>query len=68
MPAPKQTQEKFEQAWRANPLQRGATPADIARAAVFILQTPAITGTTITVDSGEHLLHRARDVAFIAPE
>jgi NAD(P)-dependent dehydrogenase (short-subunit alcohol dehydrogenase family) len=67
MPGPKQTPESFERAWRANPLGRGPEPADIARAALFILQTPSITGTTITVDSGEHLLHRTRDVAFLAP-
>ncbi len=58
--------ETFERAWRANPLQRGAAPQDIARAALFILQTPAITGTTLTIDGGEHLMHRMRDIAFLA--
>jgi NAD(P)-dependent dehydrogenase (short-subunit alcohol dehydrogenase family) len=67
LPGPKQTAEKFERAWRANPLQRGATPEDIAAAAVFIVNTPSITGTTLTVDGGEHLTHRPRDVAFLAP-
>jgi NAD(P)-dependent dehydrogenase (short-subunit alcohol dehydrogenase family) len=67
MPGPKQSPESFNRAWRANPLQRGPEPEDIARAALFILQTPSITGTTITVDSGEHLLHRTRDVAFLSP-
>ncbi len=60
-----QTPERFEEAWRANPLQRGPTPEDIARAALMILQTPSMTGTTITVDGGEHLMRRVRDVGFL---
>ncbi len=64
MIAPKQTEEKFQAAWRANPLQRGAAPEDIAAAALFILQTPSMTGTTITVDGGEHLMRRFRDVGI----
>jgi NAD(P)-dependent dehydrogenase (short-subunit alcohol dehydrogenase family) len=66
LPGPKQTQERFEAAWRANPLRRGSAPEDIAAAAVFIMDTPSVTGTTLTVDGGEHLLHRGRDVAFLA--
>ena len=65
---PKQTEEKFAAAARANPLRRGPTPADIAAAALFLLQTPSVTGTVLTVDAGEHLLHRGRDVAFLQPE
>jgi NAD(P)-dependent dehydrogenase (short-subunit alcohol dehydrogenase family) len=66
MIAPRQTPERFEQAWRANPLRRGAAPEDIARAAVFLLDTPSMTGTTITVDGGEHLMHRGRDVGILS--
>jgi NAD(P)-dependent dehydrogenase (short-subunit alcohol dehydrogenase family) len=68
MKAPNQTEQKFAKAWRANPLQRGSTPEDIARAAVFILQTPSITGTTIYVDGGEHLMRRSRDVGLLSGE
>jgi NAD(P)-dependent dehydrogenase (short-subunit alcohol dehydrogenase family) len=68
LPGPKQTPEKFARAWRANPLARGAAPEDIAAAALFILRTPSVTGTTLTVDGGEHLMHRPRDIAFLAPE
>jgi NAD(P)-dependent dehydrogenase (short-subunit alcohol dehydrogenase family) len=63
--APNQTEEKFEKAWRANPLQRGSTPEDIASAAVFILQTPCMTGTTLFIDGGEHLMRRSRDVGML---
>jgi len=68
MIAPKQTPEKFETAWRANPLRRGSAPEDIAAAALFILNTPSVTGTTITVDGGEHLMRRSRDVGISPPE
>jgi len=63
MKAPSQTEERFQKAWRANPLRRGSTPQDIAAAALFILKTPSVTGTTLMVDGGEHLLRRARDVS-----
>jgi NAD(P)-dependent dehydrogenase (short-subunit alcohol dehydrogenase family) len=63
--APNQTEEKFQKAWRANPLQRGSTPEDIASAALFILQTPCITGTTLFIDGGEHLMRRSRDVGML---
>ncbi len=65
VPSPNQTQEKFEKAWRANPLQRGSTPEDIASAALFILKTPSITGTTLFIDGGEHLTRRSRDVGML---
>jgi NAD(P)-dependent dehydrogenase (short-subunit alcohol dehydrogenase family) len=65
MAAPKQSQERFEAAWRANPLQRGSAPEDIAAAALFILNTPSVTGTVLYVDGGEHLMRRARDVGIL---
>jgi len=68
MIAPKQTEEKFQAAWRANPLRRGSSPEDIAAAALFILSTPSVTGMTITVDGGEHLMRRSRDIGISASE
>jgi NAD(P)-dependent dehydrogenase (short-subunit alcohol dehydrogenase family) len=68
LPGARQSQERFARAWAANPLKRGATPEDIAATALYILRTPSLTGVTIPVDGGEHLTHRARDVAFLAPE
>jgi NAD(P)-dependent dehydrogenase (short-subunit alcohol dehydrogenase family) len=68
LPAAKQSEQKFQLAWRANPLQRGSTPDDIARAALLILQTPSITGTTLYVDGGEHLMRRSRDVGILTGE
>ena len=45
-------------------LGRSSTPVDIAKAVVFLDQATAITGQTIAVDGGQHLLPRSRDVAF----
>ena len=46
------------------PLGKSSTPSDIATAAVFLAQANAITGTTLYVDGGQHLLPSSRDVMF----
>jgi NAD(P)-dependent dehydrogenase (short-subunit alcohol dehydrogenase family) len=56
----------FERAHRLTPLQRSSTPQDVARAVRFVLESPAITGTTLLVDGGQHLLGQPRDVLFLA--
>ena len=40
----------------ASPLKRQCTPADVAQAVVFLLESDAITGQTLFVDGGQHLL------------
>lgn len=65
LPPPGMTGERFAQVWRANPLKRGAAPEDIAQAALYIMRTPSVTGTTLVVDGGEHLMHRPGDVSFL---
>lgn len=55
----------FERAHRLTPLARSSTPEDIARAVAFLLVSPAITGTTLLVDGGQHLQVQPRDVLFI---
>jgi hypothetical protein len=32
----------------------------------FLIDSPAITGTTLIVDGGQHLLGQPRDVMFLA--
>ena len=59
---------QFEQAHRMTPLGRSSTPADIARAVRFIVEAPAVTGTTLLVDGGQHLAAQRRDVLFLAQE
>lgn len=56
---------QFERAHKVAPLGRSSTPEDIARAVRFLLEAPAVTGTTLLVDGGQHLLPMARDIAFL---
>jgi hypothetical protein len=60
------TEGEFDQARTLTPLQRSSTPQDIARAVRFLIESPAITGTTLMVDGGQHLQAQSRDVLFIA--
>ncbi len=48
------------------PLGRSSTPLDVARAVHFLLESSAVTGTTLLVDGGQHLQPQARDVMFLA--
>ena len=60
------TEQEFEKARTLTPLARSSTPHDIARAVRFLIESPAITGTTLLVDGGQHLQRQPRDVLFIA--
>lgn len=60
------TADEFVKAHTLTPLQRSSTPQDIARAVRFLIESPAITGTTLMVDGGQHLQSQSRDVLFIA--
>jgi len=57
----------FQAAHRLTPLQRSSTPEDIAHAVRFLIESPAITGTTLLVDGGQHLSAQPRDVMFLSP-
>jgi NAD(P)-dependent dehydrogenase (short-subunit alcohol dehydrogenase family) len=58
--------EEFARAHRMTPLERSSTPDDIARAVRFLIESPAITGTTLLVDGGQHLIAQPRDVLYLA--
>ncbi len=57
---------EFAASHRMTPLGRSSTPLDVARAVHFLLESPAITGTTLLVDGGQHLQPQTRDVMFLA--
>lgn len=63
-----QSADDFASAHRHNPLQRGCSPDEIAAAVRFILASPAMTGSIITIDGGQTLANPGRDVAFITPD
>ena len=64
LPSGDQTNDGFTKAHQMTPLEKSSTPSDIATAAVFLAQANAITGTTLYVDGGQHLLPSSRDVMF----
>ena len=64
---PQMSHEGFAAAHTLTPLGRSSTPDDVARTVRFIIESPAITGTTIVVDGGQHLVAQPRDVAFLTP-
>lgn len=66
LPSGPMTDQEFQQAHGLTPLGRSSTPLDIARAVRFLVESPAITGTTLLVDGGQHLAAQARDVLFLA--
>jgi NAD(P)-dependent dehydrogenase (short-subunit alcohol dehydrogenase family) len=60
-----QTEAGFASAHKATPLGRSSTPQDIADAVCYLASARAITGTTLLVDGGQHLMPLARDVMFL---
>lgn len=58
--------DEFERSHRLTPLGRSSTPEDVARSVRFLIESPAITGTTLLVDGGQHLAGQPRDVMFLA--
>ncbi len=56
----------FATAHSVTPLGKSSTPDDIADAVCFVADAAAITGTTLIVDGGQHLIPLPRDVMFLA--
>ncbi|MDB5957611.1 SDR family oxidoreductase [Ramlibacter sp.] len=63
--SPMISQEKFEQLHTLSPLGRSSAPEDVAHAVRFALENPAITGTTLLVDGGQHLMKFDRDFSLM---
>ena len=55
------SEEKFAALHRLSPLGRSSTPADVAATVRFALENRALTGTTLLVDGGQHLMKFERD-------
>ena len=60
-----QSEAGFAEAHTRTPLGRSSTPEDIAAAVVYAASARAMTGTTLLVDGGQHLLPSPRDVMFL---
>ncbi|MEO7160056.1 MAG: SDR family oxidoreductase [Polaromonas sp.] len=57
--------EQFAARHKLSPLGRSSTPADVAATVKFALENSAITGTTVLVDGGQHLMRFERDFAMM---
>ncbi|MDB5776827.1 MAG: putative short chain dehydrogenase [Herbaspirillum sp.] len=60
-----QSASGFAQAHNATPLGKSSTPEDIAAAVCYVAAAGAVTGATLLVDGGQHLIPLQRDVMFL---
>lgn len=66
LPSYLQTEADFAQAHRTlSPLGASSTPDDVAATVAFAMKTRSITGTTLLVDGGQHLLGLPRDASLM---
>jgi NAD(P)-dependent dehydrogenase (short-subunit alcohol dehydrogenase family) len=63
--SPMLTPEKFEALHKLSPLGRSSTPQDVAAAVQFVLENQSVTGTTLLVDGGQHLMRFERDFSMM---
>ena len=56
---------EFAARHKLSPLGRSSTPADVANAVKFALENASITGTTLLVDGGQHLMRFERDFSLM---
>ena len=57
--------EQFAARHKLSPLGRSSTPGDVAAAVKFALENSSITGTTLLVDGGQHLMRFERDFSLM---
>ena len=56
---------QFAELHKLSPLGRSSTPADVAATVKFALENHSITGTTLLVDGGQHLMKFERDFSLM---
>ena len=59
---------QFEALHKLSPLGRSSTPADVAATVKFALENQSITGTTLLVDGGQHLMKFERDFSLMTTQ
>lgn len=57
--------EKFAALHKLSPLGRSSSVQDVCAAVLFALTNPSITGTTLLVDGGQHLMKFERDFSLM---
>lgn len=61
LPSAHMTPEQFEELHQLSPLGQSSTLQDIAQAVHFAVSNRALTGTSLLVDGGQHLMNFSRD-------
>lgn len=67
-PSGPQTMENFRMAANANLLRQPVDPARVAEAVFFLASNECITGTSVCVDNGQHLVPLPRDIMFVVDD
>ncbi len=68
LPSHDQSHEEAQVSHRLNLLERLTGAEEVAEAALFLAEGPLASGSTLIVDSGQHLLDQERDVIYLARE
>ena len=63
-----QSQHNFDKACQVNLMRRATDPAQVAATCMFLADNPCITGITVPVDNGQHLVPLPRDVMFVVED
>jgi NAD(P)-dependent dehydrogenase (short-subunit alcohol dehydrogenase family) len=63
-----QQAENFRRASQVNLRRQATDPRDVAKSCLFMAETPSITGATLCVDNGQHLVPLNRDVMFVVDD
>ncbi|MGG4605707.1 SDR family oxidoreductase [Paenalcaligenes sp. Me131] len=65
MPSHMQSEDDFARTHALAPLGRASTPDDIANAALMLAENTSITGSSLVVDGGQHLMGLQRDFSLL---
>jgi len=65
LPSHLQDKDDFERTHQMALLEQASSPADITQTVLYIAQTPSLTGNTIIVDGGQHLMGLDRDFSLL---
>ncbi|AOW14756.1 short-chain dehydrogenase [Hydrogenophaga crassostreae] len=57
--------QQFAELHKQSPLGRSSTPEDVAATVLFALTNQSMTGTTLLVDGGQHLMRFERDFSLM---
>lgn len=59
------SEARFTELHQRSPLGKSSSPDDVASAVEFAIRNQSITGSTIMIDGGQHLMHFDRDFSWM---